>query len=46
MPDELEQSIRENAHPPANAARDSGSVEHYSLSEQVEAVRLLACSRP
>lgn len=41
MPEELEQSIRENAQQPAKAAGDSGSVEQHSLSEQIEADRYL-----
>ena len=42
MPEELEQSIRENAQQPAKASGDSGSVEQHSLSEQIEADRYLA----
>jgi hypothetical protein len=41
-PEELEQSIRENAQQPAEAAGDSGRVEQHSLSEQIEADRYLA----
>jgi hypothetical protein len=41
MPDELEQSIRENAQQPVKASGDSGSVEQHSLSEQIEADRYL-----
>ena len=42
MPEELEQSIRENAQQPAKASGDSGSDEQHSLSEQIEADRYLA----
>ena len=41
MSDELEDSIRENAQQPANAAGDSGSVEQHSLSDQIAADRYL-----
>jgi hypothetical protein len=41
MPEELEESIRENAQQPAKASGDSGSVEQHSLSEQIEADRYL-----
>ena len=42
MPDDLEQTIRENAAGPAKAAGDAGSVEQHSLSEQIAADRYLA----
>lgn len=42
MPEDLEESIRENAQQPAKAAGDSGSVEQHKLSDQIEADRYLA----
>jgi len=42
MPDDLEQSIRENAQGPKRAQGDSGSVEQHPLTEQIEADRHLA----
>jgi len=42
MPDDLEQTIRENAQGPAKAAGDSGSMEQHPLTEQIAADRYLA----
>ena len=42
MPDDLEQSIRDNAQGPAEAHGDSGGVKQHSLTEQIEAARFLA----
>ena len=42
MPDELDNTIRENASGPAKASGDSGSMEQHPLSEQIEADRYLA----
>jgi hypothetical protein len=42
MPNDLEQTIRDNAAGPAKASGDSGSVEQHSLKDQIEADRYLA----
>jgi len=42
MPDDLENTIRENAQGPAKAAGDSGSMEQHKLSDQIAADRYLA----
>ncbi|MCS6921495.1 MAG: hypothetical protein SNJ74_11945 [Fimbriimonadaceae bacterium] len=42
MPDELDDTIAENAKGPAKASGDAGSVEQHPLSEQIEADRYLA----
>ena len=42
MPDDLEETIRQNAEGPAKASGDAGSVEQHSLAEQIEADRYLA----
>jgi hypothetical protein len=42
MPDELDDTIRQNASGPAKAAGDAGSVEQHKLTEQIEADRYLA----
>lgn len=42
MPEDLEQTIRENAQGPAKAAGDSGSMEQHSLPDQIAADRYLA----
>jgi hypothetical protein len=42
MPEDLEQTIRENAQGPKRAQGDSGSVEQHPLTEQIEADRHLA----
>ena len=45
MPDDLEQSIQENAQQPAKATGDSGSVEQHPLPDQIAADRYLASKR-
>lgn len=42
MPDDLKDTIRENAKAPAKASGDAGSVEQHSLSEQIAADKYLA----
>ncbi len=42
MPDDLEDTIRDNAQGPAKAAGDSGSMEQHKLTDQIEADRYLA----
>lgn len=42
MPDDLEQTIADNASGPKRAQGDSGSVEQHSPTEQIEADRYLA----
>ena len=42
MPDDLEQSILENAQGPAKASGDSGSMEQHPLPDQIAADRYLA----
>ena len=42
MPEDLEQSIRDNAEGPAEARGDSGSMKQHSLKDQIEADRYLA----
>ena len=42
MPDNLEDTILENAQGPAKAAGDAGSMEQHKLTEQIEADRYLA----
>lgn len=42
MPDDLEQTIRQNAEGPAKASGDAGSVEQHSLADQIAADRYLA----
>lgn len=42
MPDELDDTIEQNAKGPAKASGDAGSVEQHPLSEQIEADRYLA----
>ena len=41
MPDDLEETIRDNAQGPAKAAGDAGSVEQYSPPDQIAADRYL-----
>lgn len=45
MPDELDDTIRDNAQGPAKASGDAGSVEQHKLSEQIEADRYLAAKQ-
>jgi hypothetical protein len=42
VPDDLDETIRENATSPAKVTGDQGSVEQHSLKEQIEADRYLA----
>jgi len=42
MPDELDDTIRQNAQGPAKASGDAGSVEQHKLPDQIEADRYLA----
>lgn len=42
MPDDLEQSIRENASGPKRAKGDQGEVEQQPLPDQIAADRYLA----
>lgn len=42
MTDELTERIAENAHGPAKASGDAGSVEQHKLSDQIEAAKFLA----
>ena len=45
MPDDLDQTIRDNAAGPAKAAGDSGSMEQHRLKDQIEADRYLASKK-
>ena len=45
MPDDLEESIHENATSPANVTGDQGSVEQHPLKDQIEADRYLASKK-
>lgn len=42
MPDELDNTIEDNAKGPAKVSGDAGSVEQHPLTEQIEADRYLA----
>jgi hypothetical protein len=42
MPEDLEQTIRDNASGPARAQGDSGSVQQHPLPDQIAADRYLA----
>lgn len=42
MPEDLEQSIRENAAGPAKASTDSTAMEQHQLPDQIAADRYLA----
>lgn len=42
MPDDLEDTIRQNAQGPAKASGDAGSVEQHSLADQIAADRYLS----
>jgi hypothetical protein len=42
MPDNLDESIRENAQGPAKASGDAGSVEQHKLPDQIAADKHLA----
>jgi hypothetical protein len=41
MPDDLTQTILDNANGPSKASGDSGSMEQHSLPDQIEADRYL-----
>ena len=41
MPDELDQTIKDNAAGPKRAKGDSGEVEQHDLKDQIEADRYL-----
>ena len=41
MPDDLEESIKENAEGPKRAKGDSSEVEQHALKDQIEADRYL-----
>ena len=45
MPDDLEESIRDNAAGPAEAHGDAGGLKQHSLKDQIEADRYLASKR-
>jgi hypothetical protein len=45
VPDELDDTIRDNAQGPAKASGDAGSVEQHKLTEQIEADRYLAAKK-
>lgn len=45
MPDELDETIRQNAEGPAEASGDSGSVRQHALRDQIEADRYLNSKR-
>lgn len=45
MPDDLEQSIQENAQAPAKASDDAGSMEQHPLPDQIAADRYLESKR-
>jgi hypothetical protein len=42
MPNDLDDTIRQNAQGPAKASGDAGAVEQHSLADQIEADRYLA----
>jgi hypothetical protein len=42
VPDPLSQSIAENAHGPAKASGDAGSIEQHKLPDQIAADKHLA----
>jgi len=45
VPEDLEQTISENAAGPKRARGDSGEVEQHSLKDQIEVDRYLASKR-
>jgi hypothetical protein len=45
MPDELDDTIEQNAKGPAKASGDAGSVEQHKLAEQIEADKYLAAKK-
>ena len=42
MPNELDETIAENAQGPAKVTGDAGSVEQHPLPDQIEAAKFLA----
>jgi len=42
MPDDLDDTIEQNAKGPAKASGDAGSVEQHPLPDQIEAAKFLA----
>ena len=42
MPDDLDETIRENAQGPAKASGDAGAMEQHKLTDQIAADRYLA----
>jgi hypothetical protein len=42
VPDELDDTIEQNAKGPAKASGDAGSVEQHPLPDQIEAAKFLA----
>ena len=42
MPDDLEDTIRDNAQGPAEARDEAGAMKQHSLRDQIEADRYLA----
>jgi len=42
MPDDLQETIRENAQAPAKASGDAGCVEQHNLTEQIAADKYLS----
>ncbi|MCE9530361.1 MAG: hypothetical protein K8T89_04400 [Planctomycetes bacterium] len=42
MPDELDNTIEQNAKGPAKASGDAGSIEQHPLPDQIEAAKFLA----
>ena len=45
MPEDLEETIRDNAQGPAKASGDAGSIEQHSLQDQIAADRYLNAKR-
>ena len=45
MPDDLDNTIRENAAGPAKATGDSGSIEQHKLADQIAADRYLSSKK-
>ncbi len=45
MPDELDDTIEENAKGPAKASGDAGSVEQHPLTAQIEADKYLEAKK-
>ncbi len=45
MPENLEDTIEQNAKGPAKASSDAGSIEQHPLPDQIEADRYLASKK-